>query len=346
MMASAQESAPTDQELVPQQLLGLVHAPQVHRELNLSDQQVASLEKLFGEIDGYWFRARNLKPTQRIEVIKKLETRVQAWFASNTPPDTQQRLKQLEYRAQGMRMLLNPELADQLKMSATQTKKFKELARNVDSATAKLAKATMRNEVTEDVKTAVKRAIDAENGALKTVMQPAQLQQLQTLLGAAFDTTALKRIYPMAPELVSAENWINSDPLTLRELRGKVVIVHFYAFQCHNCHANFKHYDRWHKDLNSDEVVVLGIQTPETRLEADPGAVREAAKKRGIQYPVLVDLDKGNWNAWSNTMWPTVYIVDKKGYLRHWWQGELNWNGATGDQKIDELVASLLREEA
>jgi hypothetical protein len=57
-----------------------------------------------------------------------------------------------------------------------------------------------------------------------------------------------------------------------------------------------------------------------------------------------MDLKSENWKAWGNTMWPTVYVIDKKGYLRHWWQGELNWQGATGDQTIERIADDLLKE--
>lgn len=117
---------------------------------------------------------------------------------------------------------------------------------------------------------------------------------------------------------------MNSKPLTLKELRGKVVLVHFYAFQCHNCHANFEIYRRWHDQLRSKGVEVVGIQTPETPTERDPAAVKSAAAERKLEFPILVDLESKNWAAWGNTMWPTVYVIDKNGYIRHWWQGELN----------------------
>ncbi len=154
----------------------------------------------------------------------------------------------------------------------------------------------------------------------------------------------LKRIYPMAPEFAAGTEWFNSQPLTLESLRGKVVLVHFYAFQCHNCHANFAIYQRWHKQLKDKGVVVIGIQSPETSQERDPEAVRKAAADRGLEFPIIMDTEMKNWNAWANTMWPTVYVVDKRGYLRHWWQGELNWQGATGDQTIEQVVESALAE--
>ena len=120
--------------------------------------------------------------------------------------------------------------------------------------------------------------------------------------------------------------------------------MNFSSFQCHNCHANFEHYNRWYQEFSSDEVVVLGIQRPETALERDVAAVRAAAKDRGMEYPIMIDLESKNWDAWANTMWPTVYVIDQNGYLRHWWQGELNWQGATGDKLISDLVRKLIKK--
>ncbi len=130
----------------------------------------------------------------------------------------------------------------------------------------------------------------------------------------------------------------------VKELRGKVVLVHFYAFQCHNCHANFEIYRRWHDQWHEKGVVVVGIQTPETSQERDPAAVKSAAAERKLEFPIIVDVASKNWDAWGNTMWPTVYVVDKNGYLRQWWAGELNWKGATGDKTIEQVVDQLLAE--
>lgn len=81
------------------------------------------------------------------------------------------------------------------------------------------------------------------------------------------------------------------------------------------------------------------------RLECDPAKVIKAAQQEGFKFPVLIDLEERNWKAWGNTMWPTVYVVDKKGYIRFWWQGELNWLGTTTDKKIESVVDQLLKEE-
>ncbi|MFN3192425.1 MAG: redoxin domain-containing protein [Aureliella sp.] len=345
--AQVSSSPPSDkpEDLVPRQFLGLVHAPEVHAELNLSPGQIKNLDALFDRVDGDWFRARIYPADAQMARQSKVEAVVRQWFKSNASAAQVKRLKQLEHRAQGIRMLLTPEIRQELAINESQVSKLVELAKAANEATAELKKATMKNEVTETVKNAVVEAARAEQGALQTVLKPEQFQKLGAILGNPFDTTKLKRIYPKAPELVPVDEWINSNGLTLRELRGKVVLVHFYAFQCHNCHANFDHYRRWHEKYG-DDVVVIGIQTPETPSERDPEAVRSAAKKRQLDFPILVDLESKNWKSWSNTMWPTVYVIDKQGYIRHWWQGELNWNGATGDKTIENLVAELLQEKS
>ncbi len=89
---------------------------------------------------------------------------------------------------------------------------------------------------------------------------------------------------------------------------------------------------------------MIGIQSPETSKERDPQAVRQAAAERGLEFPIIMDTDMKNWDTWANRLWPTVYVVDKRGYLRHWWLGELNWQGATGDKVIEQVVEAALAE--
>ncbi|MEM7473507.1 MAG: redoxin domain-containing protein [Planctomycetota bacterium] len=334
-----------NEQYVPRHLLGLIHAPEVHQELKLSEGQIAKLEAFFAQVDGDWFRARNLPAEKNSAAIKQLEASAMKWFQANTSQTQQNRLKQIEMRAQGIRMLLRADLGRQLQMEPNQTSQLIELAKKTNEATQALQQATMKNAVTEELKTAVLDANTAERDSLSKIMQQTQMQKLQEILGAPFETSKLKRIFPMAPELIPVQNWINSNPLTLKQMRGKVVLLHFYAFQCHNCHANFDVYQRWH-DKYGDDVVVLGIQTPETSAERDPASVKKAATEAKLKFPILVDLKSENWKKWSNTMWPTVYVIDKNGYIRQWWQGELRWQGATGDQTIEKLISELLAENS
>lgn len=316
--------------LVPHRLLQLLHAPEVHRELELSSAQIADLEKWFSDVDGPWFRSRLMKEDEQLAEVDRIEARTRQWLSGKLNAKQNSRLRQLEYQAVGTRMLLRNDVAQKLKLTAAQQQKFAEVA-------TKSVEAVSKSKDTSE-------AIKTENEAVRSLLSGEQTKRLSETIGEIFDTQNLRRIFPMAPELIAVENWHNSQPLTLKSLRGKVVLVHFYAFQCHNCQANFDIYKRWHEKLAEKGVVVLGIQTPETKTERDPAAVCKAANDNGLKFPILVDLDSANWKAWGNTMWPTVYVVDKQGYIRHWWQGELNWQGATGDKTIEQIVDAALAE--
>lgn len=344
-IGTQQESVSSEyRSLVPRQLLPLLHAPEVHQELKLNTKQVTDLESLFAEIDGPLFQSRNQSQEQKTPLLNSSEQRVDSWLAEQATAEQRERLRQIELQSQSVRLLLRNDVAMELKLNSMQQERFAKLASSTDSAQSALQKAVMSGEPSEELQSKAKAAAKAEQDAVKTVLKPEQLQRLQKMLGEPFDISKLKRIYPMAPEFVAVEDWLNSEPLTLKELRGKVVLVHFYAFQCHNCHANFEIYRRWHDELREKGVVVVGIQTPETSQERDPAAVKSAATERKLEFPIMVDVASKNWDAWGNTMWPTVYVVDKNGYLRQWWQGELNWKGATGDKTIEQVVEQLLAE--
>lgn len=335
-----------DDPLVPQTLLALVHAPETHAELKLTREQVAGLESLFREIDAKWFPARILPVDQRRAVVRDLEQKVRDWFEANASRSQRERLDQLECYAQGGRCLLREDIGKRIGLSPSQRSELAQLAQATEDAQRKLSQTQFGDPEVETLQQTFAEAAAAERAAMTKTVRPEQREKLTALLGPAFDPGKLKRIYATAPEFAEGGVWLNSDSLTFRDLRGKVVLVHFYAFQCHNCHANFPIYQRWHKELTDKGVVVVGIQTPETTAERDPDAVKAAAIERKLDFPILVDLESENWKAWGNTMWPTVYVVDKNGYIRHWWQGELNWQGATADETIEKVVDELLAERS
>ncbi len=93
-------------------------------------------------------------------------------------------------------------------------------------------------------------------------------------------------------------------------------------------------------------MVMIGIHTPEAEHERDVAAVREKTDEAEFDFPVLIDNQKKNWQAWGNTMWPTVYLIDKQGYVRTWWMGELNWQGTQGEKIMRGRIETLLAEPA
>ncbi|RLS30649.1 MAG: thioredoxin [Planctomycetota bacterium] len=332
---------------VPQVILPLIHAAPVQAELGLKGNLLVRLEELFATFDGDWWRARNLPPAEQRAAIAKLEKVAKTWLTDSLPKEKLLRLAELERRAQGGRVLLRPSVAKAVGLSAEQSGKLLSAARRTESAAAALGKVFALGTGSGDFeKAALQVARERELKLPGELLSEEQHQQWRRLVGDPFDTTTLDRIYPMAPPLAPSATWINSEPLTLAELRGKVVILHFYAFECVNCQRNLPIYAAWQQAYADKGVAVIGIQSPETDRERNPEGVITAAKEAGIDYPVQFDGDLATWKAWGNTMWPTVYVIDQQGYLRVWWQGELTWQGAKGDEVIRGAVEKLLAAEA
>jgi len=159
----------------------------------------------------------------------------------------------------------------------------------------------------------------------KKVEQSGRAQrELQKLRGTtAVSNTTLHDAGP-APELAGLTNWINSKPLTLRKLRGKVVLVDFWTYSCINCLRTLPHVKAWYQTYRQDGLVVLGVHTPEFAFEHVPSNVRGAVHRLGITYPVALDNDYSTWNAFHNQYWPAKYLIDRRGHIRfvHFGEGE------------------------
>ncbi|HEV8069964.1 MAG TPA: redoxin domain-containing protein [Planctomycetaceae bacterium] len=150
-----------------------------------------------------------------------------------------------------------------------------------------------------------------------------------------------------APELEErpSDEWLNSRPLKLSELRGQVVVLHFWTFGCINCRHNDAAYKAWHQKYSGKGVTMIGVHTPETERERDPKRLKRSIEERGLRYPIVVDQDGKTWKSWDNRWWPSIYLIDKKGFVRYRWDGELNWKGAGGKAIMEKKIAELLTEE-
>ncbi len=149
-----------------------------------------------------------------------------------------------------------------------------------------------------------------------------------------------------APTLVGS-SWLNTNKAdidTLKNMKGHVTVIHFFTFGCINCKRNLSSYETWFNKYKSSGVKVIGIHTPELKDEFDPIKVKQAMADLKVDYPVLIDNDSANWNRYKVNVWPTVYIVDKAGKLRHYWRGELGWNGANGFQELSKVIQQLMKE--
>jgi peroxiredoxin len=149
-----------------------------------------------------------------------------------------------------------------------------------------------------------------------------------------------------APEFREVTAWLNSEPLSMAKLRGKVVVVHFWTNGCYNCVNNYPHYKAWQNRYTHKDVVIIGIHTPETPGERDIGRIKAQAAQHGLKFPIAVDNSMANWNAWENRCWPTVYVVDRHGIVRYGWEGELSYKGAAGEETVRKVIDALLLERS
>ena len=122
--------------------------------------------------------------------------------------------------------------------------------------------------------------------------------------------------YGPAPNFHDISAWINSKPLTLDSLRGKVVLVDFWTYSCINCLRTLPYLESWDKRYRSKGLVIIGVHTPEFGFEHDLGNVRAAVRRLHVRYPVALDNDYGTWKAFANNYWPAHYLVDQQGNVR------------------------------
>jgi thiol-disulfide isomerase/thioredoxin len=146
---------------------------------------------------------------------------------------------------------------------------------------------------------------------------------------------------PPAPEFTSraASDWINSPPLRLADLRGKVVLLDVWTFGCWNCYRSFPWLNDLETRLEPRGLRVVGIHSPEFEHERDPAAVKRKMGEFRLEHPVMVDNDFRYWNALGNRYWPAYYLVDKEGRLRARFFGETH----RGDPQARRIEASLER---
>lgn len=143
----------------------------------------------------------------------------------------------------------------------------------------------------------------------------------------------------LAPEIVSS-TWINSEPLKMEELRGKVVMVEFWTFGCWNCRNIEPYVKKWHEKYAKDGLVVIAVHSPEFSHEKEVARVKDYVKDNNISYAVPIDNDFRNWRKYRNRYWPTLYVIDKKGTIQYTRIGE----GAY--EQTEETIQRLLAEPA
>ena len=129
---------------------------------------------------------------------------------------------------------------------------------------------------------------------------------------------------PLAPDFTGIDHWLNSGPLTMAGLRGKVVLVDFWTYSCINCIRTLPYVEGWYQKYAADGLVIVGVHTPEFVFEHDTGNVAGAIARFGITYPVAQDNEYATWQAYNNEYWPADYLIDATGHIRsvHFGEGD------------------------
>jgi cytochrome c biogenesis protein CcdA/thiol-disulfide isomerase/thioredoxin len=141
-----------------------------------------------------------------------------------------------------------------------------------------------------------------------------------------------------SPDLSGATTWINSPPLTLASLHGKVVLVDFWTYSCINCLRTLPYIKAWNEKYKDSGLVIIGVHTPEFPFEKDESNVRKAVKDLGVTYPVPMDNDYKIWRSFNNEYWPADYFIDATGKVRFHHFGE----GAY--EESEQWIRTLLQE--
>jgi len=141
----------------------------------------------------------------------------------------------------------------------------------------------------------------------------------------------------IAPDLASG-NWINSEPLKLKDLRGRVVLIEFWTFGCINCRNTLPFIKSWHDRYQDKGLTIIGVHSPEFDEERKVENLRREVTSLGIRYAVVTDNDYQTWSAYHVEAWPTSFLLDKQGRIRWMHQGEGNYDEA------ERLIQKLLAE--
>lgn len=180
-------------------------------------------------------------------------------------------------------------------------------------------------EENESVRSAIDQSFDPANVNQADIGQPMSLP-----VGDMFKNPA--------PELIPGGQWLNSEPLTLQQLKGKVVLVDFWTYSCINCIRTFPYIQSWHEKYKDSGLVIIGVHTPEFEFEKKAENVAKAIADFGLTYAVMQDNDFSTWRAYKNRYWPAKYFIDAKGNIRDMHFGEGDY------EQSEQIIRDLLTE--
>ena len=327
-------------------LILLLRDDAVLQELKVTPEQRDSLATLATEIDGLVWPARN-QPTETSQKAWQTATELAQTRAAEILTAAQRlRVEQVILWIQGTRALTRTDIADAVQLKETQQTAIQKAIDDTNESVQQLQQQSQAGEPVKALEERVRKLQRDEQRQILKVLTPAQKESWLKLVGPAVDTSRLGKITFVAPALIASDDvWLNPQHAGTT-LERRVTAVHFFANGCINCQRNYPHYKGWQQDFMPKGLQIVGIHTPETTAERDVELLRKRATEAGFDFPILVDNQSANWNAWGNSMWPSVYLVDHQQRIRYWWYGELNWQGATGEQQLRRRIEELLAEQA
>ena len=163
-----------------------------------------------------------------------------------------------------------------------------------------------------------------------------QLNELKK--GGSMIKNVLDSTYGNAPDFTAGGEWFNTEPLSIKNLRGKVVLVDFWTYTCINCIRTLPYIKAWNEKYKDKGLVIVGVHTPEFEFEKNSDNVKKALADFKITYPVVQDNDYATWQAYANHYWPAKYMVDKEGKIRYTHFGEGDYD------ETEAMIQKLLSE--
>ncbi|MBI2580351.1 redoxin domain-containing protein [Candidatus Woesearchaeota archaeon] len=179
-----------------------------------------------------------------------------------------------------------------------------------------------------------------------TAEAAAQEENAQAAAPSTAATTVITKVNkpaeasPRVAELVGISDWVNSEPLKLADLKGKVVLVDFWTYTCINCIRTLPYLNMWHEKYGGKGLVIIGVHSPEFDFEKELSNVQKAVAKYGIKYAVALDNEHETWRAFKNNYWPHKYLIDIDGKVRY------DHIGEGGYDRTEIAIQELLEERA
>jgi len=149
-----------------------------------------------------------------------------------------------------------------------------------------------------------------------------------------------------APDFIPGGQWFNSKPLSIKALRGKVVIVNIWVYSCINCHRSLPTLAGWYKKYKAQGLEIVGPHSPEFESDKVAASVAASLKEDHVTWPVFQDNKLETWRAYDNRYWPAFYLIDRQGMIRKVSEGELSSVYPGGIAPFEAEIKKLLAEPA